>query len=96
MFVKLATHAVLGPSRVHWVPFLATRVRSHFVIIDVWLIEPRMKSLFFTLVTTLRFESAVDPETVMREVLVVTRPFIKGEEGKGAQLPMYVSLVDEE
>ncbi|KZV69777.1 cytochrome P450 [Peniophora sp. CONT] len=55
-----------------------------------------MKALFFTLVSTLRFENALDPENIVRRSMVVTRPFIKDEEGKGAQLPMYVSLAGDE
>ena len=55
-----------------------------------------MKALYFTLVSTFRFEKAVDPEKVFRRSMVVTRPFIKGEEKKGAHLPMFVTLVDED
>ncbi|VDB91499.1 unnamed protein product [Peniophora sp. CBMAI 1063] len=55
-----------------------------------------MKALFFTLVSTLRFQNAVAPEKVYRSLLIVARPAIKGEEDKGARLPVFVSLVDEE
>ena len=56
----------------------------------------RMKALFFTLVSTFRFENAVEPERVFRRSMVVTRPFVRGEEAKGAHLPMYISLVEED
>ena len=55
-----------------------------------------MKALFFTLVSTLRFENAVPREKVYRSLLIVARPAIRGEEDKVARLPMFVSLVDEE
>ncbi|KZV69585.1 cytochrome P450 [Peniophora sp. CONT] len=55
-----------------------------------------MKALFFILVAALRFENAVDPEIVMRVPMVVTRPFIRGEEGKTSRLPMYVSFADDQ
>ncbi|VDC06375.1 unnamed protein product [Peniophora sp. CBMAI 1063] len=55
-----------------------------------------MKAIFLTLVSTFRFENAVDPEKVFRHSLIVARPMIRGEEKEGARLPMYISLVDEE
>ena len=55
-----------------------------------------MKALFFTLVSAFRFEPAVASERVLRRSFVVVRPFIQGEEKKGAQLPIYVSLADDE
>ncbi|VDB88768.1 unnamed protein product [Peniophora sp. CBMAI 1063] len=55
-----------------------------------------MKALFFTLVSTFRFMNAVEPEKVFRRSMVVTRPFVRGEEAKGAHLPMYISLVEED
>ena len=52
-----------------------------------------MKALLFTLVRSFEFELAVAPENIEKRSMVVTRPYLKGERDKGAQMPLWVRKV---
>lgn len=47
-----------------------------------------MKALLFTLVRAFEFELAVPAEEIFGRSAVVTRPYVKSEKDKGAQLPL--------
>lgn len=49
-----------------------------------------MKVLLFTLVRSFEFDMAVPVEDVKRVFIIVTRPLLKSEKGKGNQLPMFI------
>jgi hypothetical protein len=55
-----------------------------------------MKALLFTLVRSLEFELAIAPDNIEKRSMVVTRPYLRGEVGKGAQMPMWVRKVKED
>lgn len=49
-----------------------------------------MKALLFTLVRSFEFELALQKEAITKLPGIVDRPFLKGEEAKGAALPLKV------
>ncbi|KAL5498061.1 hypothetical protein ACEPAH_2992 [Sanghuangporus vaninii] len=53
-----------------------------------------MKALLFTLIRNFEFSLAIPAEGIIKRSLVVTRPYIKGEEDKGAQMPLLVKVCD--
>ncbi|KAL5478249.1 hypothetical protein ACEPAI_2433 [Sanghuangporus weigelae] len=53
-----------------------------------------MKALLFTLIRNFEFSLAVPAERITKRSLVVTRPYIKDEEDKGAQMPLLVKVCD--
>lgn len=50
-----------------------------------------MKALLFMLIRAFEFSSAADIE--MRQV-IVSRPYLRGQESEGPQMPLIVKLVD--
>jgi hypothetical protein len=47
-----------------------------------------VKALLFMLIRNFAFAEAVRTESVIRKTSIVTRPFIKGEEAAGYQMPV--------
>lgn len=54
---------------------------------------PRMKALLFTLVRSLEFELAIEPEDIGRKTNIVGRPYICSNPGAGPQLPLLIREV---
>lgn len=53
-----------------------------------------MKALLFTLLRSFEFELAIPAEKITKRSLVVTRPYIRGEEKTGARMPLIVRLCE--
>lgn len=56
----------------------------------------RTKILLHALITKFAFDLAVPVEDIVKKSAAVTRPMVKGELEKGAQMPMMVSVVAED
>lgn len=54
----------------------------------------RMKALLFTLIRSFEFSMVFAPESFQKRSFVVTRPYLRGEEKKGAQMPLMVKLCE--
>lgn len=49
-----------------------------------------MKALLFTLLRAFEFELAVPIEDIQKRSSIVQRPYLRSENDKGAQMPMFV------
>jgi hypothetical protein len=52
-----------------------------------------MKALLFYLIRAFEFDLAVDPDDIIRKGSVVSRPMVKQEVEKGAQMPLIIRPV---
>lgn len=53
----------------------------------------RMKALIFTLIRAFSFELSDPTLEIYGKTSIVTRPLVRGQEEKGNQMPLKVSLV---
>lgn len=53
-----------------------------------------MKALLFTLVRSFEFELTVPAEEIEKRVMIVSRPYLRGQGDKGAQMPLNVKLYE--
>lgn len=54
----------------------------------------RMKALLFTLLRTFEFGLVLPADSFEKRSMVVTRPYVRGETKKGAQMPLMVRICD--
>ncbi|KAG8871243.1 hypothetical protein FRB97_008868 [Tulasnella sp. 331] len=92
-----------NPERFDKLPEAVSEITAMFGNLSTFLAGPRgcigwrmavleIKSLLFTLVRT--FEFAIDPKIeISGKLVITTKPAVKGQEEKGGQLPLHVSLL---